>query len=852
MRNAKRIGGGMAALVVAVFLAGTPAEANYHYVRFATRNAPFSPIREAFDLNALPNKTLTFLVSDSGPATYAPNDSFGSVLSQVKQAAAAWNSVASSDLRVAFGGLQTYNVAPTASTPGGDVVFQDLPPGLLGMGTPVVSVTASVSSGQNGQFTPIRRGLVILTDNTSEAPGPSYLEGFYTTAVHEFGHALGLQHTWTSSAMSQDIIRNTSRARPLDADDIAAISILYGKAGWSSNYGSISGRVTANGQGVSLASVVAIPPTGPAVSALTNPDGTYTISGLPPNNYLLYAHPLPPDAIATDNTGLVPPSDLNGQQFPPSGPFQTVFYPGTLDPAKAVSFAVTGGMVLTNENFAVQATASVPTYDVITYSFFDTASQTYSYVGPAVNPAFVNSTQSLLTISEVAGNSHSTPVPVSATLLGGFGNAQVQPYGSPQAVALYFNTPLLAGTGPRHLVLNFGNDIYILPDAVTLVQRNPPQVNGVMANGDGSVTILGNNFGSDSKVFFDGLQADAAPSANNSANSLVVIPPPGTSGQVSTVTVFNSDGQNSMLLASAPQTYTYPAAAAPQIGAIAPAAVPAGTSAMIDITGLNTNFENTPQSSVTVGFGTNDVTVTRVWVLSPTHLVANVVVAPGAALGFSEISVVSGFQVIAVPNAFQVQPANPVLPRINLPITNGLPGQQTIYVNGYASIYGQNLSASSNGTQVTLNGITMPVSFTSPTQINFFIPAGFQIGQAVLQLNNGSASAFPVAVEIDNAPPTIVQVANTSGVLLSSTNAASPGDVLNILLSGLDPTVLSNLSRVQVTVSGVSMPVTQILPGPGGLFQVQSVLTQSFGGSQVPLAVAVDGSSSVPFIITAR
>ena len=30
--------------------------------------------------------------------------------------------------------------------------------------------------------------------------------------------------------MSQDVIRNTTRARPLDADDVAAISTLYGKA----------------------------------------------------------------------------------------------------------------------------------------------------------------------------------------------------------------------------------------------------------------------------------------------------------------------------------------------------------------------------------------------------------------------------------------------------------------------------------------------------------------------------------------------------------------------------------------------------------------------------------------------
>jgi hypothetical protein len=160
---------------------------------------------------------------------------------------------------------------------------------------------ATVQTGQNGQFFPISRGTVILTNSTDPnagyGPGPSYLEEFYTTAVHEFGHALGLQHTWTAAAMSQDVIRNTSRARPIDADDIASISELYGTAGWAANTGSISGTVTVNGQPWNMASVVAIPPQGPAVSALTNPDGSYTINGLTPGQYLLYAHPLPPDAV---------------------------------------------------------------------------------------------------------------------------------------------------------------------------------------------------------------------------------------------------------------------------------------------------------------------------------------------------------------------------------------------------------------------------------------------------------------------------------------------------------------------------------------------------------------------------
>src|SRR5581483_4930582 len=112
------------------------------------------------------------------------------------------------------------------------------------------------------------------------------------------------------------------------ADDIASLAVLYGKSNWQASYGSIAGRVTFanNGAGVSLASVVAISANGPAVSTLTNPDGTYRIDGLPANfTYSVYAHPLAPDAVVADDSGLRRPVDQNNTAFNASGPFQTVF-----------------------------------------------------------------------------------------------------------------------------------------------------------------------------------------------------------------------------------------------------------------------------------------------------------------------------------------------------------------------------------------------------------------------------------------------------------------------------------------------------------------------------------------------
>ena len=867
MRHRRAILRSLAA-AAAVFLLAAPSPAYYHYVHFLTAKAPYIPVPEAFDLSKLQNNTITFFASNDGPSTYGPNDSWGSVLSEVKGAAAAWNSVASSDLRVAFAGVETYSATPASTTPGGDVIFSELPPGLLGLGTPEMSTLATVHTGANGQFFPISRGLVILTNNTTSqsnyGPGPSYLEEYYTTAVHEFGHALGLQHTWTASAMSQDVIRNTSRSRPVDADDIAAISELYGKANWSTNFGSISGRVTLGNAAVNLASVVAIPANGPAVSALTNPDGTYTINGLPPNQYQLYVHPLPPDAIPSNGTGITLPVDPSGAPLPwKQSYFQTAFYPGTTDHTQATTFTVEAGQVLADENFAVVARTSVPIYDLVTYSQLDYAGSESWITSAYVSVYFPN-----LQICAQA-NYGTTPKPTRAAVLGtDIGNAT--PYYSTACNGvLELDFPNNGAiTGPRHLVLTFGSgassDMYVLPDAFTVVGKQPPAITSIAPNANGNLTIGGSNLAADSRIFFDGLEAALiAPfAATDPSNGFITVrPPDGASSQTSTLTAFQADGQNSMFLQSAsPVVYSYPAANDPQITGVTPPALAVGTASEIDITTTNTNFIS---GQVTLGFGTSDISVRRVWVLGPTHLVANIVVTNNATPGTASVNVISGFQVLP-PAGFKILPANDIaLPTLVLPVYNAITYATTLHAGDYASLFGSGLALGPGATVVALNGAAVPVAYAAPTQVNFIVPAGFAAGPATLVVNNGLAATAPILIQIDGPPPIIGAgtVVNAMGVALDANTAANPGDILGVQVTNVDPSVAGALTRVQVRISGVLMTVlgvTQIAAAPAGqaastaVLQIQFADTQSFGASQVPLVVYVDGSASAAVTITAR
>src|SRR6478672_5027590 len=197
----------MAGLALAAFLS-TPAAAYYHFTHYTRTSAPFLPIQEKFDLNTLPNKTLTFYVSDNGPTQLLPNDSFASILGAFRQAIQAWDGVATSDLRLTFGGL--YSPGAASNTPSVQIVFSDdIPPGIVEQAGPTSRLIPS--NGPNGPFNAITSSVILVRRNLSQESISSSDE-FFTTAVHEVGHALGLQHTWTSSAMSTALTRATTHA----------------------------------------------------------------------------------------------------------------------------------------------------------------------------------------------------------------------------------------------------------------------------------------------------------------------------------------------------------------------------------------------------------------------------------------------------------------------------------------------------------------------------------------------------------------------------------------------------------------------------------------------------------------
>jgi hypothetical protein len=804
-----------------------------HFIHYLSRAAPYQPVPEKFNLNSLPNRTVTFLVADSGPAQFAPGDSFASVLAQIRQAAQVWDSAPGSELGVAFGGL--FSPGVPQNTPGGEIVFEELPPGVLAAGGP--TSRAELEAGPNGRFVPITRATVRLNADLTRRPAPSYTEAFFETIVHEMGHALGLQHTFTSSAMSVGVTRSTYRLRPLESDDIAGIALLYPSANFLASTGTIAGRISAGGQGIHLASVVAIRPNGSAVSALTNPDGTYQIQGLPPDQYTIYVHPLPPTA------DIVLPLDADSRRVEPSGPVETLFFPGTRDPAQAAPVAVAAGGRIENVDFSVERRPAVSIYDLTAYSF--AGSQ-------AVNPAFLNSGSARGTLAlrgpGIVVDNGAAPG-LSVQVLGGAAVPAnwIRAYGNPVSVAI--DVPITLGlTGPRHLVFTTPSDVYVLPSAFHLVQKQPPEVHAVGPNTEGTASVLGRNVGAETKFFLDGIPAPVrGVSVAEPLTTVTVALPPGA-GNRAVVTAFNPDGQNSTFGQTTAQVLAVAGADAPAVR-VEPASLPAGTDAMVEVTALNTRFSD----AAVLGFGSTDLSVRRLWVISPTRLLASVSLSQNATPGASLLSVINGFQVITQPFGFEVKEPNPRAPRLSAQLANTDPSRPGIYPGATVTMTGANLTTSSNGstTTITLNDVRANIVLTGPSQIIFQIPAGLGPGPAVLRLFNGQENAPPAVVAIEAPPPVITSMMPAGGRL---GDGVRPGDVLSMMIE--DAPGAGQLDASHVTVFAGTQEVAPAAvvtsPGKAGTYQVIWILPQGLGAGPVAVRVAIDGRVSDPAMAAVR
>lgn len=824
----------MKRLAVALLLLAPAASAYYHFIRYNTRTGPFTPIVQKFDLNALAGKTVQYFIPDQAPSSLAAGDSYASVVSEIRAAAQVWNDVTTSDLRVAFGGIRPAGTPMNA--PGIEVIFDEITPGVIAYGGPIT--TGEAIAGPNGAFVPVVKSQVVLGVELMKRH--SYSERFFLTVVHEFGHAIGLQHTWTSGVMSTEVTRASAKAQPLSADDVAGVSLLYPTAGYPQAMGSITGRVTLNGSGVSLASVVALTPSGPAVAALTDPDGSYRIDGLAPGNYLVYAHPLPPAVSGEPQpVNIVLPTAFDSAYLP--GPaFDLQFYPQSRQPNQTVNVsagAATGGI-----DFTVQQRASVSIYSAQTYSF---------YGSEAVKPAqlLLGAPSSSIVMFAYGTSTGAAPVPgLSVSVLGATEIVNSVNAYTPAPVYLQVDVQPhpFSQEGPRHLMLSTGGESYILPSAFRYSVRRAPSIDSVISNPDRTLTLSGSNMGPGTRILFDGVPVPVRLAEDG---RLTVTPPSAPGGHRAVIAALNPDGQSSLMTMGANSpVYQYDFTEIPQLS-VNPSVLPAGVETTIELTGASVTFR---PGEAAIGFGTSDITVKKLWVSNSRRLLANVVVNPGAYQGVYPMTAVAGLQLNRLPGAVQIIPATGN--DLYVPLSTVAPA--SYLAGGSASLPVANLPA---GAAVTASVSDRPATVISVTgnTVNFQIPAGTTPGPAVVRFTANGQPVLPVTIVIDPPPATIVGAQTISGQPITPAAPARANDAIQLVVSGLlEAGYNADSSQLRVT-SGTLEHKVQLVQAAAdrpGLYWIQILISPiAPAGQPLVLTLSVDGrTGSQPFVVSLR
>jgi hypothetical protein len=232
-----------------------------------------------------------------------PNVTAPQLQDAVARAFATWDAVPDVQLGAEFAGFTS--TSPLQNRSETVLGFADRPDLDRVLGS--TSFTVDMVSGE------IVEADIFFNSTFAWSTAPAGESGRYdveSIALHEIGHLHGLGH----SALGETDLRAGGRRvlaseavmfpiafspgsidqRTLHADDIAGISDLYETDAIHRRTGSISGRVTKNGSGVSGAHVIAFSPaTGKLVGGFTLSDnGSFVIAALDPGTYVLRVEPL--------------------------------------------------------------------------------------------------------------------------------------------------------------------------------------------------------------------------------------------------------------------------------------------------------------------------------------------------------------------------------------------------------------------------------------------------------------------------------------------------------------------------------------------------------------------------------
>lgn len=672
-----------------------------------------------------PTTTVRFVIQNKGSADIPDKSDEAAV----RLAFRSWEQVPDSFMRFSE---DTFADASRTDYTANDIHLvmwdEDSSSGLFPAGSNVIALTPILASTVDGT---ILDADIVFNGELSFTTDPGRQANRFdvqAVATHEVGHFIGFDHSGgTFSTMFASIPSGSTYCRSLERDDEAGASTLYGTG--ATTRGSISGTITRVGGGtISYAQVVAIDRTTGVVGgqALSNANGSYTVRGLVPGSYDLYAEPV---------NGPFALGDTIGFKNETASAFPTTFNAGnpitvSAGQTRAASWAVPNQAPELNVNATVGG--QVSRGDIAALALAGTGldavtSVTVSGSGVVVTGLSAQSATGL--IVSVAANA-------GATL------------------------------GVRSLILNTAGGEQVIATAGLEVLDPVPVVSSVspielQAQGGQTLTVTGSRFVDGSQVVIGGQLASGIFVASD-GNSLTCVTPPSpgvTTGQ--DVVVIRPDGREARLRG----VVFYEEAPVPT--EVDPALGPTSGGTLHTIKGGGFT------SPLQVFFGGVEAQV-----LSVTSDTIRVRLPPNSTTGPVDVSVSASGRTGLLQNGLTyVAGQAPIVDSLN-PDRGGTAGGTGVSLRG--SGFAANVEVRFGGVLGTVTGVSdTEIAVTTPPQA---------AGQVEVRVTNPSTSLSSVAetpFTYDDTPPPAGGGGGSDDCRISSEEPGSSGLALALLLASL-------------------------------------------------------------------
>lgn len=297
------------ALLLLLATAAVLVKPSYSYVPDYTGSAN-GPQSDHWDLSSFP------VTWNLNPATGTNISGNRSVADVMTQAFAAWQAAPNTSVQIARG-ADVSTTSQSSSPSNVNLICFVCSDADFSQDATTLAVTITTTANGpgvddgHGGTTKFAGQLIkadmIFNPSTKFNTDGSSGQNLQTVATHEAGHFLGLDHSPVVRAV---MFPAASSILQLSWDDVAGISSIYPKSSPDLPTGTITGTVRLGGSGIFGAHVYAESTSDnqgyggnirkSPVGALTRPDGTYTIQGLPPDSYIVTAEPLDSPVSGSD------------------------------------------------------------------------------------------------------------------------------------------------------------------------------------------------------------------------------------------------------------------------------------------------------------------------------------------------------------------------------------------------------------------------------------------------------------------------------------------------------------------------------------------------------------------------